>query len=90
MYSLAIAGNQLVAGGHDQHIWRWNISDPNNPQPLPTLTPGIGAIQAVAFDPSGTLLAAGGASGQIRIYRDGTQPTTASPWATASTWTSAR
>lgn len=71
VYALAFdpTGARLIAGSNDTRIWRWDVANPRQPEALPPLAPGIGGIQALAYNPSGTLLAAGGTGGSLTLYR---------------------
>lgn len=72
VFALAFSpdGATLAAGSYDQRVWRWNVHDPRQPQALPPLDAGVGAVQTLAFDPRGTILAVSGSAGTLRMWRD--------------------
>jgi WD40 repeat protein len=79
IYSLAFStdGGTLFAGDATGAIQRWQLTGSAGTlaHDLPALTNGQGAIQALAFDPTQTILAAGSADNLVTLW-DVHEPTT--------------
>ena len=70
-YSLAVAGDVLVAGGGVSDLHAWDVGDPLQPQPLwdvqapPDAALGLGVVEGVALAGERAFLAAVGYSGDV-------------------------
>jgi WD40 repeat protein len=60
---------RLAAGNGKGGILLWDVRDARHPVPLPSPPTGLtSAVQYVAFDKSGQLMAAGSSTGQIELW----------------------
>ncbi|MGH9100327.1 MAG: hypothetical protein ACRDV8_08875, partial [Acidimicrobiales bacterium] len=60
-------GKLLLAGDDSGELRVWNVADPRNPRPLPTIK-GAGGIQGIAFSRGTRLLATASTDKLVRLY----------------------
>ncbi|MBP2478348.1 WD40 repeat protein/transcriptional regulator with XRE-family HTH domain [Crossiella equi] len=53
-------GTLLAAASEDGAVWLWSVADPEHPEPLPPLRPGIGELAALSLHPDGRTIAMAG------------------------------
>lgn len=59
---------RLVSGGRDGRLRVWDMTGPDRPPRLADRDAHAGGVTALAFDPSGALLASGGADGVVKLW----------------------
>lgn len=68
-YAVSVAyspdGRTLAVGSNDSTEWLWDVTDRSHPVLLATLRAAVGGINASAFSPVGSTLAATGGGGQV-------------------------
>jgi WD40 repeat protein len=58
----------LAAGGYDHTVWTWDVTNPDAPRWLATLTAAQDSVFVVEFAPDGHTLTAGTAEKAIRMW----------------------
>ncbi|WP_410016896.1 WD40 repeat domain-containing protein [Streptomyces sp. PU10] len=72
-------GRMLAAGGDDDKVHLWDVTDPAGAKPVgEPLTGHSGLIHSVAFSPDGRTLASGSADDTVRLW-DVSDPARARP-----------
>jgi WD40 repeat protein len=68
----------LLAASRDDKVWLWNVSRPAAARPDGVLTGATDWVNAVAFSPDGTQLAAGSSDGDALVWNLARRPLVAS------------
>jgi WD40 repeat protein len=58
----------IAVGSADGSVYRWDVGDPADPSPLPTVPGPGGAVETLQFSPNAELLAAGSADGLVELW----------------------
>ncbi len=61
-------GKILAAGSHGRKVLLWDLSNPDRPNPLPSLVGHKDRVKAVAFSPDGKILASGDNHHIVRLW----------------------